>query len=69
MPKVSVLVAVYNAEQYLHECLDSLTAQTLHDIEIICIDDCSTDTSLDLDLPLDLKEERNILKKLWTTDG
>lgn len=48
MPKVSVLVAVYNAEQYLHECLDSLTAQTLHDIEIICIDDCSTDTSLDI---------------------
>lgn len=48
MTRVSVLVAVYNAARYLHECLDSLTSQTLHDIEIICVDDCSTDNSLDI---------------------
>ena len=44
-PKISVLVAVYNAEKYLHECLDSLIGQTMSDIEVICIDDCSTDGS------------------------
>ncbi len=48
MSRVSVLVAVYNAACYLQECLDSLTGQTLRDIEIICVDDCSTDNSLDI---------------------
>lgn len=48
MPKVSVLVAVYNASRYLAQCLDSLLSQTLTDIEIICTDDCSTDDSLDI---------------------
>jgi len=41
MTKVSVLVAVYNAEKYLCQCLDSLLSQTLRDIQVICIDDCS----------------------------
>ena len=45
MPKVSVIIPVYNAEQYLRECLDSVINQTLKDIEIICVDDCSTDNS------------------------
>ena len=45
MSKVSVLIAVYNAERYLKECLDSVCSQTLRDIQIICIDDCSTDSS------------------------
>lgn len=44
MPKVSVLVPVYNVEKYLPECLDSLINQTLKDIEIICINDGSTDS-------------------------
>lgn len=48
MIKVSVLVAVYNSEAFLPECLDSLLAQTLHDIEVICVDDASTDGSLDV---------------------
>lgn len=48
MPKVSVLVAVYNAEPYLVKCLDSLMSQTLSDIQIICVDDVSTDGSLKL---------------------
>lgn len=43
--KVTVLVAVYNAEAYLPKCLDSLCCQTLEDIEIMCIDDASTDNS------------------------
>lgn len=45
MAKVTVLTAVYNAEPYLRQCLDSLQNQTLTDCQFICIDDCSTDAS------------------------
>lgn len=47
-PKVSVVVPVYNVEPYLRQCLDSIINQTLKEIEIICIDDGSTDASLDI---------------------
>ena len=46
MVKVSVIIPVYNVEDYLEKCLESVLNQTLEDIEIICIDDCSTDNSL-----------------------
>ncbi len=45
MPRVSIVIPVYNVEKYLRECLDSVVNQTLKDIEIICIDDGSTDSS------------------------
>ncbi len=45
MPKVSVIVPVYNVESYLPQCLESILAQTLDDLEIICVDDGSTDNS------------------------
>lgn len=48
MPKVSVIIPVYNTEDYLRKCLDSVCNQTLSDIEIICINDCSTDSSLEI---------------------
>lgn len=46
--KVSVIVPVYNAEGFLPKCLECLTNQTLKDIEIICVNDGSTDNSLDI---------------------
>ena len=47
-PVVSVVVPVYNVKLYLRECLDSITNQTLQNIEIICINDGSTDGSADI---------------------
>lgn len=44
MIKVSIIIPVYNTEQYLRKCLESVRNQTLKEIEIICIDDGSTDT-------------------------
>ena len=44
-PKVSVTVPVYNTSRYLRKCLDTLAAQTLKDIEVIMVDDGSTDDS------------------------
>lgn len=54
MAKVSIIVPVYNVEKYLRKCIDSLINQTLNDIEIICINDGSTDKSLKI-----LKEYKN----------
>lgn len=48
MIKVSVIVPVYNKEKYLKQCIDSITGQTCQEIEIICIDDASTDASLSI---------------------
>ena len=44
-PVLSLLIPIYNVQRYLRECLDSALAQTLKDIEIICINDGSTDNS------------------------
>lgn len=43
--KVSVIVPCYNAERFLHKCLDSLIGQTLKEIEIICVNDCAKDNT------------------------
>lgn len=48
MPKVSVIIPVYNAESFIERCARSLFEQTLDEIEYIFIDDCSTDDSIDV---------------------
>ena len=48
MIKVSIIMPVYNSEKYLSMALESLLNQTLKDIEIICIDDGSTDNSMQI---------------------
>ena len=56
MPNISIIIPVYNVENYLEECLNSVLCQDYKDFEIICINDGSTDTSTD------------ILKKYLTID-
>lgn len=48
MIKLSVIIPVYNTEKYLEQCLESILTQDFHDIEIICVDDGSTDNSLQI---------------------
>ena len=47
-PAVSIIMPVYNAEKFLREALDTVLAQTMTDIEVLCVDDGSTDSSLDI---------------------
>lgn len=58
MTAVSVIVPVYNTEEFLQKCLDSLTNQTLEDIEIICVNDGSTDNSLKILEDNAIKDDR-----------
>ena len=61
MPKVSILVPICNVEKYLHQCLESLVKQTLTDIEIICINDGSTDNSLSIIKEFASKDNRIVV--------
>ncbi len=58
MIKVSVIVPVYNVERYLRKCLDSLSAQTLRDIEIILVSDASPDNSAEIMREYEIKDTR-----------
>lgn len=55
---LSVIIPVYNTEKYLRKCLDSIINQTYKDLEIICIDDCSTDNSFQILKEYELKDPR-----------
>lgn len=57
-PLVSVIIAVYNMERYLEECLDSIVGQSLKEIEVICIDDGSKDSSGEILRSYAEKDER-----------
>ena len=58
MPKVSVIIPIYNAAEFLGECLDSVLAQTLTDIEVICVNDGSPDNSLEILREYEKKDSR-----------
>lgn len=47
-PLVSIVIPVFNVENYIKECLDSVIAQTYPNIEILCVDDCGTDQSIEI---------------------
>ena len=64
--KVSVIIPVYNVALHLRQCVESLVGQTLQEIEIIFVDDCSTDGSYQMLQKYALKDSRIILKK-WSS--
>ena len=59
--KVSVIIPIYNAESFLRDCLDSVTRQTLQDIEIICVDDGSSDASVEILKEYAKKDDRIVV--------
>ncbi len=61
MPKVSIIIPVFNAEKFLHKSMDSIINQTLDDIEIICINDGSTDNSLKILQDYQNKDDRIVI--------
>ena len=61
MAKVSVILPIFNVENYLREALDSVCGQTLSDIEIICVNDGSTDSSLDIIREYEARDNRIVV--------
>ena len=61
IPKVSILIPIFNVEKYLRQCLESVVAQTLKDIEIICLNDGSTDSSLEIIEEFAKKDKRIVV--------
>lgn len=61
MPRISVVIPVYNVEQYLRQCLDSVLGQTLRDIEVICVNDGSPDGSPAILREYAMQDERVIV--------
>ena len=59
--KISVIIPIYNAEKYLKRCLESIIEQSLKEIEIICVNDGSTDNSLEILKRLQKQDERIII--------
>ncbi|MDR1941593.1 MAG: glycosyltransferase [Endomicrobium sp.] len=68
-PYISIIVPVYNTQKYISACLDSLTRQTFEDIEIICIDDYSSDDSVNIAQTYAVKDERIKIIKLNERSG
>ena len=48
MPRISVIIPVYNVESYIERCLTSVISQSFQDFECICVDDCGNDSSIDI---------------------
>ncbi len=69
MPKITIIISVYNSEKYLKQCLESIKNQTLSDIEIICIDDCSKDNSLKIIEEYAKNDSRFVILKQEVNQG
>lgn len=67
--KISVLVPVYNVEPYLAQCLESICAQTLRELEVVCVDDASTDGSLDVLKEFAEKDPRIKVVRVFSNGG
>ena len=68
-PIASVIVPTHNSEKYLTECLDSVLAQTLEDLELIVVDDCSTDNTVSMLEERAQADSRMRIIKLETNGG
>ncbi len=68
-PQVSVIIPVYNTAKYLHESIGSIMNQTLRDIEIIIVNDCSTDNSEEIINEIALTDNRIAYHKLAQNQG
>ena len=65
MPKVSIIIPTYNVGKYLRECMESVVRQTLSDIQIVCVNDGSTDDSLSILQEYAAKDSRIVLIDLF----
>ena len=69
MAQVSIILPVYNVEPYLRQCLDSIINQTFKDFDVIVINDCSLDNSLQIIKEYQQKDSRIILFNMPTNRG
>ena len=69
MSRVSVLVAAYNSQDFLQQCLDSLLSQTWTDVQVICVDDASTDSTPDILDRAAASDDRVVVKHLLRNVG
>ena len=68
-PAVSIIIPVYNTEKYLRECLDSILNQSLTEIEVLCVNDGSTDSSLEILNEYAAKDPRVVVINSETNNG
>lgn len=69
LPAVSVIIPMYNAERYIKSCVQSVQRQTLQNIEIICVDDCSTDNTFNIVFEMAKQDGRIRLARLGQNSG
>ncbi len=66
MPKISLIIPIYNGEKYLRQCIDSILCQTFQDFEIIFVNDCTPDNSIEIIKEYAQNDNRiKIIKNLW----
>ena len=69
LPAVSIIIPMYNAERYIKSCIKSAQRQTLQNIEIICVDDCSTDNTFNIVSEMAKQDSRIRLARLRQNSG